>query len=180
MYQAYRASIGRYAIAHGALGGDGFSYARTSWIKPNFLWMMDRSGWGTKEGQETTLALRLSRRFFERILSEAVGSSFGQSGYATPEDWKTAMAGSEVRLQWDPDHGPDGRPLARRAIQLGLKGRLLEAFGKRELVEVIDLTSFVAEQRRVLISAEPGRLQTPVEQVYRPADSVVAARLGLD
>jgi len=26
-----------------------------SWIKPNFLWMMYRCGWGTKEGQQVTL-----------------------------------------------------------------------------------------------------------------------------
>ena len=47
VYQAYRPSIGEYAIRHCTFGG-GFSYARMSWIKPNFLWMMYRSGWGTK------------------------------------------------------------------------------------------------------------------------------------
>ena len=29
----------------------------------------------------------------------------------------------EVRLQWDPDHTPDGCKEKRRAIQLGLKGK---------------------------------------------------------
>ena len=29
-----------------------------------------------------------------------------------------------VRLQWDPDHTPCGDKLARRAIQLGLKGQV--------------------------------------------------------
>ena len=48
VYQAYRPSIGRYAAEHGAFGGD-FSYSRMSWIKPNFLWMMYRSGWGTRD-----------------------------------------------------------------------------------------------------------------------------------
>ena len=47
VYQAYRPSIGRYAAEHGAFGGD-FSYSRMSWVKPNFLWMMYRSGWGTQ------------------------------------------------------------------------------------------------------------------------------------
>ena len=36
VYQAYRPSIGRFAIEHGRFGGD-FSYSRMSWIKPNFL-----------------------------------------------------------------------------------------------------------------------------------------------
>jgi hypothetical protein len=60
VYQAYRPEIADYAIAHQAFGG-AFSFGRMSWIKPNFLWMMYRSGWGTKEGQERTLALRLRR-----------------------------------------------------------------------------------------------------------------------
>jgi uncharacterized protein DUF4291 len=180
VYQAYRPSIARYAIAHGALGGGDFSYARMSWIKPNFLWMMYRSGWATKEGQETTLGLRLSRRFFDHVLAEAVASSFGQSGYATEDEWKAAVASSQVRLQWDPDHGPNGNPLPRRAIQLGLRGGVLEAFGQRELLEVIDLTAFVAEQRAALLSAGPGQLRTPVEHVYRPADPAAAEQLELD
>jgi hypothetical protein len=85
-----------------------------------------------------------------------------------------------VRLQWDPDHDPGGKPMARRAIQLGLRGSVLEAFGKRELLEVVDLTEFVAEQRAALSSAAPNRLRTPVEQVYGPADSAIAERLCLD
>ena len=51
VYQAYRPSIGAFAATHGYFGG-GFSPSRMSWIKPNFLWMMYRCGWATKEGQE--------------------------------------------------------------------------------------------------------------------------------
>jgi Domain of unknown function (DUF4291) len=178
VYQAYKPSIARYAVKHGVLGED-YSYVRMSWIKPNFLWMMYRSGWGTKEGQEMTLALRLKRVFFEQILAGAVASSFGQSGCATEEEWKSALAHSKVRLQWDPDHDPHGHPLARRAIQLGLRGSMLEAFGKRELLEVIDMTAFVAEQRAALMASGPGALRTPAERVYHPADRDVTARLGL-
>ncbi|MDB5311515.1 MAG: hypothetical protein JWO38_5717 [Gemmataceae bacterium] len=39
VYQAYAPAIGRFAVEHGAFGG-AFSYARMSWIKTNFLWMM--------------------------------------------------------------------------------------------------------------------------------------------
>jgi hypothetical protein len=45
VYQAYRPEIGRLATFHG-YHGDGFSLDRMSWIKPNFLWMTYRSGWG--------------------------------------------------------------------------------------------------------------------------------------
>ncbi len=178
VYQAYRPSIGQFAIKHGAFGGD-FSYSRMSWIKPNFLWMMYRSGWGTKEGQEIILGLRLRREFFDGILAQAVASSFDQSDYAARDNWRSAVASSEVRLQWDPDHGPDGRAVSRRAIQLGLRGAMLERFGKHELLEVIDMTDFVAAQREELPSVASARLRTPVERVYIPSDPSIARRLKL-
>ena len=43
VYQAYNPSIGRFAAAHGYFG-ESFNLTRMSWIKPNFLWMMFRSG----------------------------------------------------------------------------------------------------------------------------------------
>ena len=179
VYQAYRPSIGECAVKHRMFGG-GFSYARMSWIKPNFLWMMYRSGWGTKEGQETTLGLRLRRPFFDSILAQAVASSLNQSDQASQEEWKAALASSNVRLQWDPDHHPRGNALARRAIQLGLRGPVLEDFGKRELLEVIDMTVFVSEQRELMSRIGIDELRTPVERVYAPDDVAIARRLKLD
>jgi hypothetical protein len=179
VYQAYRPSIGEYAIRHHKFG-DAFSYTRMSWIKPNFLWMMYRSGWGTKEGQETTLGLRLRRGFFDSILAQAVASSLGQSDQSSQEAWKASLATSNVRLQWDPDHDPHGNAVARRAIQLGLRGSVLEEFGKRELIEVIDMTAFVSEQRALLSRVGTGELRTPTERVYVPDDVAIGRRLKLD
>jgi hypothetical protein len=168
VYQAYRPSIGRYAVEHGRLGGSEFSYARMSWVKPNFLWMMYRSGWGTKEGQEVTLGLRLRRAFFDALLAQAVESTWDAARFPTREAWQQAVAGSSVRLQWDPDHHPSGAKLERRAVQLGLRGPALEALGRHELLEVLDLTAFVAEQRAVLASAGVSALRVPREELYRP------------
>ena len=179
VYQAYNPAIGRYAVEHGAFGG-GFSYARMSWIKTNFLWMMYRSGWGTKADQEVTLALRQRRAFFDSLLVRAVPSSWDRDLYPTREDWSRAVGRSEVRLQFDPDHHPSGAKLDRRAIQLGLRGKVLEAFGRRELVEVIDLSDFVAEQRSVVAARGASSLVTPRERVYTPADPAIATRLGRD
>jgi hypothetical protein len=67
VYRAYRPAIGHFAARHGYFGGS-FSLGRMSWIKPNFLWIMYRSGWGIKEGQEVTLAVRLRRNAFDEIL----------------------------------------------------------------------------------------------------------------
>jgi hypothetical protein len=168
VYQAYRPSTGQYAITHGRLGGSDFSFNRMSWIKPNFLWMMFRSGWGTKPGQEITLGLRIRRTFFESLLQQAVASSFDSTGHASEQDWKAAIDASDVRQQWDPDHAPDGSKLPRRAIQLGLRGDALRALAGPELLEVIDMTPLVEEQR-VYANGDWAELRTPVELVYEPS-----------
>jgi Domain of unknown function (DUF4291) len=165
VYQAYRPSIGNYAIEHGRFGGPDFSLQRMSWIKPNFLWMMYRSGWGTKEGQEVILGLRIRRAFFDSILAQAVASTYQPHRHLSRETWKTAVDTSEVRLQWDPDHDPQGAKVNRRAVQLGLRGHTLEAFATDELIEVINMTPFVSEQRPYA-SAGDVRLRTPAEGIY--------------
>ena len=168
VYQAYRPSIGHFAAEHGYFGG-GFSLNRMSWIKPNFLWMMYRCGWAEKDGQEVVLAIWLARELFDRILAAAVPSSFDDRGYADRAAWQTAVKRSDVRLQWD----PRGQPLARRAIQLGLRGDVLAEFATPRRIE--DITPFVREQRAAL---ERNELMTPTEHVY-PVATETAARLGL-
>ena len=179
VYQAYRPSIGAYAIKHGVFGGD-FSYRRMSWIKPNFLWMMYRSGWGTKQDQEIVLGLRLRRQFFDGLLARAVASTFAAGDFRSHDEWAAAVAKSDVRLQWDPDHDPHGRALPRRAIQLGLRGAMLEAFARREMLEVIDMTEFVALQRELLRRTRLADLKTPAERTYVPGVPAVARSLMLD
>jgi hypothetical protein len=178
VYQAYMPSIGQFAIEYGWFC-DYFKYHRMSWIKPNFLWMMYRSSWGTAQRQETVLALRLRRHFFDSLLAKAVPSSFHPDLFADEEAWKRAVQSSDVRLQWDPDHTPAGERCQRRALQLGLRGQALEDYGKREIVEVIDMTDFVASQRQHAASWQEGRLLTPEERVYVPVDPTVAKAVGL-
>jgi hypothetical protein len=178
VYQAYRPSIAQFAVEHQRFGGD-FSFSRMSWIKPNFLWMMYRSGWATKEGQEHILAVRLRRPFFDEILSSVVPSAFDARRFGTREQWQTAVSASSVRLQWDPDHDPAGRPTERRAVQLGLRGTALRRYGEQELVSIEDITPFVADQRQNAQN-DFSLLHTPEEQVYCPADSEAATAIGID
>jgi len=159
VYQAYRPAIGRFAAEHGYFGGE-FSLSRMSWIKPNFLWMMYRCGWATKEGQEVVLAIWLARAAFDEILSLAVPSSYWPHRYPDHDAWQRALTHSEVRLQWDPDHGPAGQALERRAVQLGLRGEVLANYSREWVRRIEDITPFVREQH--------GRaaLETPREEVY--------------
>ena len=166
VYQAYRPSIADFAVAHQRFGGE-FSYSRMSWIKPNFLWMMFRSGWATKDGQERILAVRVARASFDRWLAAAVPSSHDPDRYPSRDHWAQAVADSAVRLQWDPDHDPAGRPLERRAVQLGLRGVALREYGEQAL-SIEDITPFVAAQRG-FATGDFRHLRMPAERVYVPA-----------
>jgi len=178
VYQAYRPAIGRFAVENGFFGGD-FKYSRMSWIKPNFLWMMYRCGWGTKPDQEVVLAVRLRRAGFDEILAQAVPSRFESDLFATPAAFRDAIANSSVRLQWDPDHDPAGAPVERRAIQLGLRGEVLRRYAREWIVDIQDVSPFIAGQRAHAGPAGWPELVTPREEAYPVTDPQVAWRLGL-
>jgi hypothetical protein len=179
VYQAYNRTIAEFAVANGHFGA-GFSYARMSWIKPNFLWMMYRCGWGTKDAnQERVLAIRLRRAYFDQLLVRAVPSSFAASFHDGAEAWRAELASSDVRLQWDPDHDPSGAPLERRAIQLGLRGSALEGFRGDAIVDIEDITTFVRAQHRHVEARAWDRLLVPSERAYPVSDPEARRRLGL-
>lgn len=179
VYQAYRPSIANYAVKNQAFGGD-FSFNRISWIKPNFLWMMYRSGWAAKPGQEHVLAIRMSREGFDEICQRAIKSSFDRQDYETEADWKAAVGLSDVRLQWDPDHLPSGHPTERRAVQLGLRAGALRSFSEEWILGIEDITEFVHQQRAALQNEGAGALITPAEYVYPAHENLRADRLVSD
>jgi hypothetical protein len=178
VYQAYRPAIAHFAVQHGYFGGE-FSFSRMSWIKPNFLWMMYRSGWGTKAGQEVTLAIRIQRSAFDTILATAVHSSFVPGVYTSEVEWRQAVAQSSVRLQWDPDHHPSGNKLERRAIQLGLRGNVLAQYSRDWIVDIQDVSDFVQHQYQDVRSHDWAQLLIPTEAVYPVADPEITRRLQL-
>ena len=178
VYQAYRPEIGHFAVKNGFFGGE-FSLNRMSWIKTNFLWMMYRSGWGQKQHQEIILAVKLKRTAFDAILAQAVHASYIPEVYGSEAEWKQQIENSQVRLQWDPDHGPSGVRVERRAIQLGLRGDVLAQYARDWILEIIDMSVFVAEQRNLVQRRDYGRLLVPREIIYPVTDAELASRLGI-
>jgi hypothetical protein len=168
LYQAYNHQIADWAVANQKLGGSAFSYNRMSWIKPNFLWMMYRCGWASKENQERVLAITISKKDWEEILSQAVFSSYQSDIYRTEASWKKQLALSEVRLQWDPAHDPYGAKLERKAIQIGMKGGVLRKFGTEMIRRIDDVTEFVKWQKLYVDQNDLGELVVPEETVYLP------------
>lgn len=178
VYQSYREDIGRFAIRNQYFGGN-FSLDRMTWIKPNFLWMMYRNGWGTKEGQEVVLAIHLKRQAFEKYLQHGVYSSFNPRQGMLYEQWQEAVRDSNVRLQWDPDHDPFGAKLERRAIQIGLRKEFIHSFAKDDILCIEDISDFVAEQYEHVKQHNLDNLWVPTEKPLLFTEKALNKKLKL-
>uniref|UniRef100_A0A7S4MKA9 DUF4291 domain-containing protein n=1 Tax=Vannella robusta TaxID=1487602 RepID=A0A7S4MKA9_9EUKA len=173
VYQAFPQEIAHYAAKNNCFtGAPGYSDSRMSWIKTNYLWMMYRSGWSQKKNQRHILAITLSREFFEEILRGAVLSH--NVGEMTTDKRKKLFQkqvanGAVVRLQWDPDHHPSGAKLTRRAIQLGLKGKV-QLQNQPGILRIDDITEWV---RANTYRGDPAALVVPRERVYPVPEDIV-------
>jgi hypothetical protein len=125
------------------------------------------------------LAFWITKEFFDRILEESVSSSFDSDYYKHVDEWRKELNDKEVILQWDPDHDPHGKPVERRAIQLGLKGAILKEFATVATVQIEDITPFVADQFAKVRQNIDG-LTVPTERSYTPASSHTINKIGLD
>src|SRR5690348_18307176 len=102
VYQAYGAAIALAALQQQRFVAP-FSLNRMTWIKPSFLWMMERSNWGTKPGQEYILAVRITRQGWEEALAQAVLTSPESGVYRDADEWRGQQKQALVHVQWDPE-----------------------------------------------------------------------------
>jgi Domain of unknown function (DUF4291) len=180
VYQAFNAQIAEYAVKNQRFGGAAYSFSRMSWIKPNFLWMMYRAGWGEKPNQERVLAIEIGLDKFEMILRQAVYAAFQSDIYGTHSNWENALKNSDVRLQWDPDHDPLGKKLQRRAIQIGMRGDILKKFTTDWVVSIEDITDFVKIQGIFVQKSMLNDLVVMQEQVISIENNDLIRHLKLD
>jgi hypothetical protein len=181
VYQAFSPEIADYAATYDLFdGAPGYSLDRMTWVKPNFLWMMHRSGWATKPGQEHILAIFLDRVGFDAILRKAVHAQYQPDLYTSEDSWRSMVSSSWVRLQWDPDYTPDDECLLRRAIQLGLRGKSMRHFANGGWIHHIeDVTDFVRAQHENR-QRPYNNLLIPREHVYSIYSDETAHWLGVN
>ena len=165
VYQAYNNEIADEALKLGKFGSK-FSLTRMTWIKPSFLWMMYRSGWASKQGQERILAIDLKRGGFDEIVRNAVLSSFREVSDLSKEEWKEKLENSEVRCQWDPDRDIYGNPIGRRAIQLGIKGETVRKYINDWIVNITYITDKVIGMRNNIQNRTFSESVLPQEKKY--------------
>jgi len=178
VYQAFG-----HAIADAVLAAQRFvapfKMDRMTWIKPSLCWMMYRSGWASKPGQERVLAVTLARSGFEWALCHACLSHFDAGVHGTREQWQESIRVSPVRIQWDPERSVALEPLAFRTIQVGLSGKAVERYVSEWIRSVRDVTGLVQEIRDRVEAGdiEGAERMRPVERLY-PIGADVARRIG--
>jgi hypothetical protein len=167
VYQAYAPAIAGPALAAQRFVAP-FSFNRMTWIKPSFLWMMERSGWGQKAGQEATLAVRITRAGWEEALSQAVLTD-GDVGHA------------RVHVQWDPERSLRGAKLPHRSIQVGLSRHVIRQFAEEWTRSIVDLGELVTRLRALRKEGRWDAAQRllPPERIY-PVSDAIKHRVGME
>ena len=149
VYQAYSPAIAGPALAAGRFVPP-FRLDRFTWVKPSFLWMMYRSGWATKPGQERVLAITVTRDGFEWALANSSLSHYDPTVYASHEEWAERKNRMPVRIQWDPERSLLLEPLDHRTIQIGLGGKAALHYVNDWTMAITDVTDLAHEIHRLV------------------------------
>jgi hypothetical protein len=177
VYQAYNPAIAEPAVREQRFV-EPFSLHRMTWIKPSFLWMMGRSNWARKPGQERILAVRITREGWESALSQAVLTSFKSAVHGDRARWEQELKVSPVRVQWDPERTLTGATPDARSIQVGLSRHIVAEYVEKWTTEIRDITPTVRKMAELLKEGRRDRAaeHLPRERPYDlPAD--IARRL---
>jgi hypothetical protein len=173
VYQAYSDAIADSALAHGTFVSPPFKMERMTWIKPSFLWMMYRAGWGFKEsGQSRILAIDITREGFEWALAHSCLSHAEPS--MSKEEWERLKNSAPVRIQWDPERDLLLRPLPYRAIQIGLSKEAIKLYMNQWIRQITDVTP-LAHEIHALVEGkrfEEAKARLPTETVF-PASTTI-------
>ncbi|MFG3030791.1 DUF4291 domain-containing protein [Streptomyces sp. NPDC048253] len=175
VYQAYSPEIGLPAVRDGRFPA-AWKRDRMTWIKPSFTWMMYRCGWGLKEGQETVLAVEISREGFEWALRHACLSHYVPELHADQAEWKRQLKQAPARVQWDPERDLHFNALPHRSLQLGLAGEATVRYADEWIVGIEDVTPLVREVHARVRAGELGRATEllPEERPYPVAEEELA------
>jgi len=177
VYQAYAPAIAQPALAAGTLVPP-FKKHRMTWIKPSFNWMMHRSGFATKVGQEVILGIDITRDGFEWALRHGVLSSFTATMHATIDEWRKLLAASPVRIQWDPERDWRLNIVPNvRTIQIGLREEAVERF----IEWIVHIEDVTPTARLLQAATERGltpRFLPDKSEVPYPIDARLVAQIG--
>jgi len=133
VYQAYNDKIADEAVKLQKFGNE-FSFRRMTWIKPSFLWIMERSNWANKTNQNRILEIHITRTFWDKCLELAIDTDTSKS-HGNVED-------AQILVQWDPERTLRGAKLNIRSIQIGVSSQLIHEYNDN-IKKIVDLTEKV-------------------------------------
>lgn len=142
VYQAYGDQIADAALRAGTFVAP-FSLNRMTWIKPSFRWLMHRSNWGQKSGQERTLRVRIRRSGWDKALASGVLTSPDGPVFGNAARWQAAFESAQVHVQWDTERSPRGAALDHYSIQVGLSRHIIGELVDSWIVKIEDFTPTV-------------------------------------
>jgi hypothetical protein len=179
VYQAYPCSISEPALKaqHFVFP---FSLNRMTWIKPSFLWLMERSNWAQKPGQENILAVRIKRDGWDKALKLGVLTGYEKAIHGTPKIWQTQFDNAIVHVQWDPERSLRGADLGYNSIQVGLSRHIIQEYVEDWVVDIQNCTSLVRKIHFLLKTgrADKAKKLLPLERPYLVCLET-AKRLGI-
>jgi hypothetical protein len=154
----------------------GWKRDRMTWIKPSFLWMMYRCGWATKPGQETVLAVEITRDGFEWALRNACLSSYVRGLHPDRSAWQRQLKRAPARVQWDPERDLHLQALPFRSLQLGLSGEAVCRYADEWTVSIRDVTPLAHEIHDLVNNSDlhSAAQLLPQEREYAAADELTA------
>ncbi len=181
VYQAYTHQIADAALQAGTFISPPFKMERMTWIKPSFLWMMYRAGWGKKTGQERILAIDITREGFEWALQNSCLSHFESKVYTSNKEWLHLKHNSPVRIQWDPERDLWLHTRDYRSIQIGLSGEAVRRYVNHWIVTITEMTPLCKKIQAALNEnkTEQAMNMLPDEKVY-PLPESIAANIGMN
>ena len=167
VYQAYRDAIAKPALENGRFVHP-FSWNRMTWIKPSFLWMMARSNWATKKGQENVLAIRVHRSAFDQALAMGCLTMFDPDVHTNPTSWREEFDSARVHVQWDPERSIHGKKLQHRSLQVGIGSEMIRQFTDEWIESVTDMTPQVKKVRSTYLAGNIAKAKSllPIEKAY--------------
>jgi len=170
VYQAYSDAIADAALENGTFASPPFSMTRMTWIKPSFLWMMYRSGWGMKDpGQKRILAVDLSHEGFKDLIHKGIVSNYENAHVSNNmEEFKLKIKNSDVVIQWDPERDILLNKLNYRTIQIGLRNIAVQKYCKEWILDITDVTE-LSQEIKLMIDTnkiEDAKKLLPKEYIY--------------
>lgn len=174
VYQAYNDAIANSALEYGTFVSPPFKMGRMTWIKPSFLWMMYRAGWGNKDkGQKRILAIDITREGFEWALKHSLLSNQAKN-HTDKQEWLKTKKATPVRIQWDPERDLHSQPLELRSIQIGLSGEAVRLYVNEWIQQITDITDLVMEIHSLLEDNNlvAAKQLLPVEKNYQISDEL--------